>query len=97
MHLGLSRALKMPHWGIFSGRDVPLAYGLAVTAAGGGHLRSKPFSSPMVHKRQFPQKQAIKNTPQLRARYFVVHHVGTNPNTFVYPGGIGIIRLLTRK
>jgi hypothetical protein len=28
---------------------------------------------------------------------FVVHHVGANPNTFVYPGGIGITRLLTRK
>ena len=27
----------------------------------------------------------------------MVHHVGANPNTFVYPGGIGIIRLLTRK
>ena len=49
MHLGLSRALKMPHWGIFSGRDVPWAYGLAVTATGGGHLHSKPFSSPLVH------------------------------------------------
>ena len=35
--------------------------------------------------------------PTIRARYFVVHHVGANPNTFVYPGGIGIIRLLTRK
>ena len=48
-HRGLSRALKMPHWGIFSGRDVPLAYGLAVTAAGGGNLRNKLFSSPLVH------------------------------------------------
>lgn len=28
---------------------------------------------------------------------FLVHHVGANPNTFVYPGGIGITRLLTRK
>ena len=43
--------------------------------------RTKPFSSPMVHKRQFPQKQAIKNTPQLRARYFVVHHRGLEPRT----------------
>ena len=48
-HRGLYRALKMPHWGIFSDRDVPWAYGLAVSAAGGGHLRSKPFSSPLVH------------------------------------------------
>ena len=60
MHRGLSRALKMPQWGIFSDRDVPLAYGLAVTAAGGGRLHSKLFSSPMVHKRQFPQKHTIK-------------------------------------
>lgn len=91
MHLGLSRALKMPHWGIFfwPGRTV----GLRTC----GYRRSKPFSSPMVYKRQFPQKHTIKNTPQLRARYFVVHHVGANPNTFVYPGGIGITRLLTRK
>ena len=35
MHRGLSRALKMPHWGIFSGRD-----------AGG---RRELFSSPLVH------------------------------------------------
>ena len=49
MHRGLSRALKMPHWGIFSGLDVLWAYGLAVTATGGGHLHSKLFSSPMVH------------------------------------------------
>ena len=48
-HLGLSRALKMPHWGIFSGRAVPWAYGLAVSAAGGGHRLSKPISSPLVH------------------------------------------------
>ncbi len=82
MHRGLSRALKMPHWGIFSGRDVPWAYGLAVSAAGGGHLRSKPFSSPMVYKQQVPQKHTIKkNTPQLRARYFVVHHRGLEPRT----------------
>lgn len=33
MHRGLSRALKVPHWGIFSGRDVPWVYGLAVTAS----------------------------------------------------------------
>ena len=33
---------------------------LSVSAAGGGRLHSKPFSSPMVHKRKFPQKQAIK-------------------------------------
>lgn len=26
--------------------------------------RTKPFSSPMVHKRQFPQKQAIKKIPR---------------------------------
>ena len=24
MHRELSRALKVPHWGIFSGRDVPM-------------------------------------------------------------------------
>ena len=54
---------------------------LPVSAAGGGRLHSKPFSSSMVHKRQFPQKQAIKNTPQLRARYFVVHHRGLEPRT----------------
>ena len=64
MHRGLSRALKMPHWGIFSGRDVPWAYGLAVSAAGGGHLRSKPFSSPMVYKQQVPQKHTIKKIPR---------------------------------
>ena len=34
-----------------------------------------------ARKRQFPQKQAIKNTPQLRARYFVVHHRGLEPRT----------------
>ena len=33
MHRGLSRALKMPQWGIFFGRDIPWAYGLAVTAS----------------------------------------------------------------
>ena len=33
MHRGLSRALKMPQWGIFFGRDIPWAYGLAVTSA----------------------------------------------------------------
>ena len=54
---------------------------LSVSAAGGGHLHSKPFSSPMVYKRQFPQKHTIKNTPQLRARYFVVHHRGLEPRT----------------
>ncbi len=35
MHLGLSRALKMPHWAFFADRD-----------AGG---RRKLFSSPLVH------------------------------------------------
>ena len=35
--------------------------------------------------------------PYVSVRLFLVHHVGANPNTFVYPGGIGITRLLTRK
>ena len=38
---------------------------LSVSAAGGGRLHSKPFSSPMVHKRQFPQtKTSNKKTPR---------------------------------
>ena len=71
--------LRLPH------RPAPLGRGLSsATAAPAPALcyrRSKLFSSPMVHKRQFPQKQAIKNTPQLRARYFVVHHRGLEPRT----------------
>ena len=38
-----------------------------------------------------------KLKPYVSVRLFLVHHVGANPNTFVYPGGIGITRLLTRK
>ena len=54
----------------------------------------------------YSQKNAQKRLPSLKVakkslavfcKAFVVHHVGANPNTFVYPGGIGIIRLLTRK
>ena len=50
MHLGLSRALKTPHWAFFADRD-----------AGG---RRKLFSSSMVHKRQFPQKTSNKKIPR---------------------------------
>ena len=55
---------------------------------------------------RIPRKNAQKRLPSLKVakkrlaafcKAFVVHHVGANPNTFVYPGGIGIIRLLTRK
>ncbi len=41
--------------------------------------------------------QHKKSALHFAARRFLVHHVGANPNTFVYPGGIGITRLLTRK
>ena len=41
--------------------------------------------------------QHKKSALHFRVRHSLVHHVGANPNTFVYPGGIGIIRLLTRK
>ena len=54
--------------------------------------------SPVVHlKATTSRKIATKKLPYVSVRQFMVHHVGANPNTFVYPGGIGIIRLLTRK
>ena len=42
-------------------------------------------------------EKSNKKLPYVSVRQFVVHHVGANPNTFVYPGCIGITRLLTRK
>ena len=63
MHLELSRALKMPHWAFFADRD-----------AGG---RRKLFSSPMVHKRQFPQKQATKKYPAASCEVFCGAPSGT--------------------
>ena len=80
MHLGLSRALKMPHWGIFfwPGRTV----GLRTC----GYRRSKPFSSPMVHKRQFPQKQAIKKYPAASCEVFCGAPCRSKPEHFCVSG-----------
>ena len=110
MHRELSRALKVPHWGIFSGRDVPMGLRtcgyriglrplggacplrplrllwISVSAAGGGHLHSKPFSSPMVHKRQFPQKQAIKKYPAASCEVFCGAPCGSKPEHFCLSG-----------
>lgn len=78
-HRGLSRALKMPHWGIFwPGRTVDLR-----TC---GHLRSKPFSSPMVHKRQFPQKHTIKKYPATSCEVFCGAPCGSKPEHFCVSG-----------
>ena len=47
-----------------------------------------------------PNKKQIRTHLRKEVRSdlrLMVHHVGANPNTFVYPGGIAIIRLLTRK
>ena len=69
-----------------------------VPAAGGGHLRSKLFSSPMVHLSAISWEIATKKHPATSCEVStLVHHIGVNSNTFVYPGGIGITQLLTRK
>ena len=54
-HRGLSRALKMPHWGIFSGRDVPLAYGLAVTSTA-SHSRPRWCTETAVPSKTYNKK-----------------------------------------
>ena len=54
----------------------------SVSAAGDGHLHSKPFSSPMVHKRQFPQKQAIKKYPAASCEVFCGAPCGSKPEHF---------------
>lgn len=59
---------------------------LSVTAAGGGHLRSKPFSSPMVHKRQFPQKHTIKKYPATSCEVFCGAPCGSKPEHFCVSG-----------
>ena len=55
---------------------------LSVSATGGGRLHSKPFSSPMVHKRQFPQKQAIKKYPAASCEVFCGAPCGSKPEHF---------------
>ena len=57
-----------------------------VSAAGGGRLHSKPFSSPMVHKRQFPQKQAIKKYPAASCEVFCGAPCGSKPEHFCVSG-----------
>ena len=55
---------------------------LSVSAAGGGRLHSKPFSSPMVHKQQFPQKQAIKKYPAASCEVFCGAPCRSKPEHF---------------
>ena len=66
MHRGLSRALKMPHWGIFAGRD-----------AGG---RRELFESPLVHGNSSSLKNKQEKIPRSFVRGILWCTIGdSNP------------------
>ena len=73
MHLGLSRALKMPHWAFFCrpGRRRP-AQAVLVPAG--------------ARKQQFPQKQAIKKYPAASCEVFCGAPCGSKPEHFCVSG-----------
>ena len=79
-HRGLSRALKMPHWGIFSDRDVPWAYGLAVSAAA-SHSRPRWCTETAV-----PSKTSNKKYPAASCEVFCGAPCGNKPEHFCVSG-----------